>query len=181
MPVKLLKHYDIGGISMKKSISKLLAIIMAILFVLSANVTAFADNEPDWQDIALTQDEFNDILYQNTDNQINMLASGLIATYSIGLSANGTNLLIAGQTICSPSVVKSGFTIVTIKRRASSSASWTTYKTYEDLYRSAPSYVLSKSITVSSGYQYRVYCTHYAKKSIFSTEKITNSSNIITI
>lgn len=166
---------------MKKSLSRLLAVLIAILFIFQTSTIAFADDEPDWQDATFTQEEFDDILSQNPNNQISLLTSGLIAAYSIGISANGRNLLIAGQTICAPSVVKSGYTIVTIKRRANSSASWTTYKTYEDLYRSAPSYILSKSIAVAAGYQYRVYCTHYAKKNLFSTEKIDNVSNIITI
>jgi hypothetical protein len=108
-------------------------------------------------------------------------SSGLILSYGIAVSKSGSNLLIAGKTICDLDIIKCGFTVVTIKRRTSSSASWTTYKTYEDLYNSTSSYTLAKSIAVPTGYQYRVYCTHYAKKSLISTEKINNSSNIILI
>ena len=39
---------------------------------------------------------------------------------------------------------------------------------------------ISKSLTVTSGYQYRVTCTHYAKKSLLSTQKINNTSNTVT-
>lgn len=159
----------------------MLAIIIAVLFAFQANMTALADSEPDWQDASWTQEEFYDILNQNENNQISMLTNGLIAAYSIAIAANGTNLLIAGQTICAPDVVKCGYTVVTVKRRTSSTGSWTAYKIYEDLYRNAPSYILSKTLTVPSGYQYRVYCTHYAKKNLFSTEKIENASNVLAI
>lgn len=180
-PVKLLKHYKFGGIYLKNTISRFLAILLSLLFIFQANLVVFADTEPDWQDVILTQDEFNNILSQNPDNQVNSRTSGLIAVYSIAISATGNTLLIAGRTICAVDVVKSGFTVVTIKRRASSTTSWTTYKTYEDLYKDAPSYILSKSITVPKGYLYRVYCTHYAKKNLFSREKIDNASNVLSI
>ena len=57
----------------------------------------------------------------------------------------------------------------------------TDYKTYDDLYTDGHTYILSKSIAVASGYQYRVTCTHYAKKNLFSTQKINNVSNVVTI
>lgn len=166
---------------MKKSISRLLAIVLALLFVFQTSLTAFAEDEPDWQDVTLTQEEFDNIYYSNPSNQISTFASGLIVAYGIAISSSGSNLLIAGKTICDPDVVKCGFTVVTIKRRTSSTLPWSTYKTYNDLYNSSSSYTLTKTISVSTGYQYRVYCTHYAKKNLFSTEKIENVSNVIAI
>lgn len=166
---------------MRKSISKILAIILSLLFICQTSFVVFADDEPDWQDVNWTQSEFDEIYYQNPYNQISPLTSGLIVGYGIAISNSGSNLLVAGRTICDPRVVKCGFTVVTIKRRSSSTASWTTYKTYEDLYNNNASYSLSKTIPVSRGYQYRVYCTHYAKKSLLSTEKIDNVSNVIAI
>lgn len=180
MPVKLLKQYNLGGKHMKR-INRLLAVFFALFVLFQGNVVALADNEPDWQDAVWTQEEFNDILSQNPNNQISTRASGLILTYAIGVSGSGSNLLIAGNTICAPDVVKSGFTVVTIHRRKSSTTSWSKYKTYEDLYRKAPSYTLTKTIAVATGYQYRVTCTHYAKKSLFSTQKISNTSNVVAI
>lgn len=166
---------------MKKIICRFLAVLLSFLFVLQGSLATFADDEPDWQDTDFTQEEFNEILSQNSNNQISTYASGLIFNAAIGISGSGTNLNVAGKTICDPNVVKCGFTVVTIKRRANSSASWTTYKTYKDLYNSDSYHYLSKTISVAKGYQYRIYCTHYAKKSLFSTEKINNSSNIVTI
>lgn len=166
---------------MKKTMSKLLAIVLSFLFIFQTSFTALANDEPDWVDAYFTQEEFEEILSQNVNNQATTFASGLIYGYAIGLSGSGTNLYVAGKTTCDPDVVKCGFTVVTIKRRTSSTASWTTYKTYEDLYISNCAYTLAKTISVPTGYQYRVYCTHYAKKNLFSTEKISNTSNIIAI
>lgn len=166
---------------MTKSISRILAIILSLLFVFQSSLVAFAEDEPDWQEASWTQEEFNEILNQNPNNLISTCTSGLIWVYAIAISSSGSTLMIAGKTFCDPDVIKSGFTKVTIKRRTSSTASWTTYKTYEDLYINTSTYSLSKNITVSRGYQYRVYCTHYAKKSLLSTEKIDNVSNVVAI
>lgn len=164
-----------------KKINSLFAILFAILLMFQCNLVAFAEDDPDWEDATWTQEEFNDILNQNPQNQVGTYASGLILSYAVGVSSSGSNLLIAGNTICHPDVNKCGFTVFTIQRRLRSTTSWTTYKTYEDLYRNSPSYTLTKTIAVPTGYQYRVVCTHYARKTIFSTQKISNTSNIVAI
>ncbi len=164
---------------MKKSISKLLAVILSVLFIFQTSMVAFAEDEPDWEDANWSQEEFDEILNNNPGSQISPLTDGLINRARISISKSGTTLKIAGGTQCIPSVVKCGFKVVTIKRRSSSSASWSTYKTYDDLYNSSYNYSLGKTLTVPKGYQWKVYCTHYAKKSLFSTEKIENSSNIV--
>lgn len=174
---------------MKKSIGSILAILLALCFVIQTSIVALAnDNEPDWEDITLTQEEFDSILAMNPQansssmsGQADTQATGLIVSYSVGVSCNGSTLLIAGKTNCNPEVVKCGFKTVTVQRRTSSSASWTTYKTYEDLYNNSFVYTLGKSLSVPTGYQYRVTCTHYAKKNLLSTQKINNTSNVIAI
>lgn len=166
---------------MKKALFSVISLVMVIFTLVP---TAFAQNEkmPEWQDLVLTQEEYNAILANNTihttdeDNR----ATGLIAAYAIAISKSGTNTLnIAGKTTGTGDVVKSGFKEVVVQRRASSSASWSDYATYEDLYIDTGSYVLAKSLTVPTGYQYRVTCIHYAKKNIFSVQKIDNESNVI--
>lgn len=166
---------------MKKAFLSVVSVIM-VMFTLVP--TAFAANEelPEWQDLILTQEEFNAIL----DNNIiytadeDTRASDLINFWSIAISKSGTNTLnIAGKTTGTSQVVKSGFKEVVVQRRASSSSSWTDYVTYEDLYIDTGSYVLAKSLTVPTGYQYRVTCIHYAKKNFFSVQKIDNVSNVI--
>lgn len=140
-------------------------------------------NTPEWQDVALTDEEIASILALNPNNPAespDTRASDLIHFYSIGISKDGNTLYIVGKTTGTTQVVKSGFKEVVIQRRVNSSSSWTDYVTYEDIYWDEFACVLSKSLTVLSGYQYRVTCVHYAKKNIFSVQKIDNVSNILT-
>lgn len=166
---------------MKKVLLSVISIVM-VMFTLVP--TAFAVNEelPEWQDMVLTQEEFNAILANNTvyTADEDTRATGLISLYAIAISKSGTNTLnIAGKTSGTADVVKSGFKEVVVQRRASSSASWTDYLTYEDLYWDTPACNLAKTLTVPTGYQYRVTCIHYAKKNFLSVQKIDNVSNVI--
>lgn len=163
----------------------LLSVISMLMVIVTLVPTAFAANEqiPEWQDLILTEEEFNAILANNTIHTTdeNMRATGLISLYAIAISKSGTNTLnIAGKTSGTTEVVRTGFKEVVVQRRTSSSASWSDYVTYEDLYWDQVAYVLTKTLTVPTGYQYRVTCIHYAKKNIFSVQKIDNESNIIT-
>lgn len=133
---------------------------------------AVGGEEAEWQDIVLSDEEFEEILSNNPDNQIMPLSSDLINRHSIAIQKNGNSLIIAGTTY--------GSSEVSIQRRSNSSASWSNYQTYSDLYNNSHQYILSKSISVPSGYQYRVTCTHYAKKNLVSTQKINGTSNILT-
>lgn len=165
---------------MKRIISCALSICFLFSILIPNTTFASAKEEVgEWQDIYLSEEEFNEILSNNPNNELRPLASGLIDAYSIGISKNGNTLIIAGKTSGSSVVIKSGFTKVTIQRRKDSSSSWTDFKTYEDLYNDASSYYLAKTYIVISGYEYRVTCTHYAKKNILSVQKINNTSNTI--
>ena len=164
---------------------KFLLSVISIVTVIAALVpTAFAVSEqaPEWQDLILTEKEFNEILANNTIHTIDEAtrANDLINAWAIAISKSGTNTLnIAGMTTGTTEVVKSGFKEVVVQRRASSSSSWTDYITYKDLYIDEIAYNLGKKITVTTGYQYRVTCIHYAKKNFFSVQKIDNVSNIV--
>lgn len=149
------------------------------LFIPTNVLAAVTEKQTEWQDIVLSEEEFDEILSNNPNNNISVYKSGLIDSYSIGISKNGNNLIIAGKTNCTSNVTKCGFTKVIVQRRSSNRESWRNYQTYKDLYKSARTYALSKKLSVSSGYQYRVICTHYAKVNVFSTEKIDNTSNTI--
>ncbi len=162
----------------------LLSVITLVMVMVTMVPTVFAQTEQttEWQDMVWTQDEFNAILSNNTIYTVDedTRATGLIAAYAIAISKSGTNTLnIAGMTTGTGDVVKAGFTEVVVQRRASSSASWSDYVTYEDLYWDTGSYNLAKSLTVPTGYQYRVTCEHYAKKNFLSVQKIDNVSNVI--
>ena len=134
---------------------------------------------PEWQDIDLTEDEINEIFEKN--QRPTVYASGLIVSYNIAIAASGSNLNLVAKTVGATGVVKTGFTEVVIQQRKNSSYSWSTYVKYYDIYNNTHSYLLSKTIPVTKGYQYRATCVHYAKKSLLSTQKINNTSNIVTM
>lgn len=162
----------------------LLSVISLVMVMVTLVPTAFAQTEqvPEWQDLLLTQEEFDAILANNTIHTADedTRASDLINAWAIAISKSGTNTLnIAGVTTGTTEVVKSGFKEVVVQRRASSSAAWTDYVTYEDIYIDEFAYNLAKKLTVPTGYQYRVTCIHYAKKNFLSVQKIDNVSNVI--
>ena len=166
---------------MKKIVS--LACVICLLFSLLIPSSAFANEEiqEELQDITLTEEEFNEILSNNPDNGVSTCATGLIVSYSIGVSKNGETLIIAGQTFGITEVKKCGFSVLTIQRRTGVGDTWKNYLTYNDVfYNDSSVYALAKKINLPSGYQYRVTCTHYAKKNILSVEKIDNVSNAVT-
>lgn len=106
-------------------------------------------------------------------------ATGLILSYSLSITKSGTTLKIAGSTGCNPDVVKCGFKNLTVERRLNSSCSWEDYYEYGNVYVDEASAALSTSLTVESGYQYRVTTKHYAKQNIILVQTISNESNII--
>ena len=158
------------------------AIVFTLLISLLLPTVAFAadDGQPeDWQDIDLSEEEINDILALNPNNDVSTMASDLINMYYIGISKSGNNLIIVGKTYGVSEVKKCGFKEVVIQQRKTINDSWSTYVKYTDLIVDNSTFTLSKSITVPSGYQYRVTCIHYAKKSLLSTQKLSNTSNIV--
>ena len=166
---------------MKKVFKLIIVSILICSFFIP--YTVFAEpNETtaEWQDIEFTDEEFESLLANNPDNTISTYTTGLITRYGISVSKSGSNLVITGVTNGAANVVKCGFTKVTIQQRKNSSSSWSNYQSYSGIYKDAFICNLSKTLAVPSGYQYRVTCTHYAKKSLFSTEKIDNTSNIVT-
>lgn len=167
---------------MKKLFMSAVIFILLLSFLLPTVAFAADGSQPEeWQDITLTEQEMEDILALNPDNGVSAYASNLITIYNIAISKKGNTLMIVGKTYGISEVKKSGFKEVVIQQRKTSSDSWSTYTKYTDLYLDSTSYVISKSLTVPSGYQYRVTCIHYAKKSLLSTQKINNTSNIVTM
>lgn len=153
---------------MKKYLSIILSAVIAITCLVP--FTAFAEENTEYG-ANFTQAEFESLEHIYAVS-VQPYSSGLITNYRLGIAKSGNNLQISGFTQGSDKVVKCGFTKVIIQRRASSNASWSNYKTFKDLYSDSNYYKLSKSIPVNSGYQYRVTATHYAKKSLLSTQKI---------
>lgn len=175
---------------MKKFLKTILSLVLVVLFVFP--VTAYASesnamlsvggqNVSDWYDIDLTEDEMNEILSNNEVSSPVTHSNILIVLYNMAIAASGTTLKIVGKTEGSVGVVKTGFKEVIVQRRKNSSESWSKYTAYYDIYKDSSTCSLAKAITVPKGYQYRVTCVHYAKKSLLKTEKINNTSNIVTI
>ncbi len=163
---------------MKKAVSFLLCAVLLFSFcsmtAIASESTAFV---PYVIDFSVTT-EFNTEFATDTDSR----ASGLIGSYGLTLSAKtNSTLLIEGFTGCSPEVVKCGFKDLTVQRRKTTSDAWKDYYEYGNVYREATAAGLSTTLAVESGYQYRIYCKHYAKKNIFSVETISNTSNIVTV
>lgn len=165
---------------MKKLFSTVIATLLFVALLIP-NMTSFAvdDASAEWQDITLTQEELDEIFSNNSMNNVIPHATGLINMYNIAISKSGNTLYIAGKTIGSAEVIKAGFTEVIVQQKLPTTSKWSTYQKYTDLYFDTSSYTLTKSLVVPSGYQYRVICTHYAKKSLLSTQKIDNTSNVL--
>lgn len=165
-----------------RKVLKSISFILLALVMLIPSTTVFAAEEevPEWQDITMSDEELDEFLAPYMVDNTMSRASGLIAAYGIAIQKSGTSLKIAGKTACVSGVTKCGFTEVIVQRRLRSTDSWSQYTKYTDLYSNSGGYVLTKTITPPSGYQYRISCTHYAKK-ILSTEKIPNISNIVTM
>lgn len=165
---------------MKRVLKSISFILLALVMLVPTTAFAAEEEIPEWQDITMSDDELDEFLAPYMVDNTMSRASGLIAYYGIAIQKSGTSLKIAGKTSCVSGVTKCGFTEVIVQRRLRSTDSWSQYTKYTDLYSSSTVYALAKTITPPSGYQYRISCTHYAKK-ILSTEKITNISNIVTM
>lgn len=162
---------------MKKIISILLTILMTVC-CFSPYYAFAADSSKD--DVSFTQEEL-ELLEHTSAVGISQYSTGLISGCDIRIAKQGsTTLLISGYTHGSSEVVKCGFTKVVIQRKKSSENSWSNYKTYNDLFSKSNSYTLNKSVSVEKGYQYRVKATHYAKKSLLSTQKIDSTTGYST-
>lgn len=162
---------------MKKFVSLFLSIVLIFSFF-AFDTVALSDEAfvPYVVDFTVTT-ESNDF----TIDENNTRATGLITSYGLNISNSGTTLNISGRTSGSVDVVKCGFKNLTVERRKTSSDSWQDYYEYGNVYRDATVATLTTSLVVESGYQYRVSCKHYAKKSILSVETISNTSNSVTV
>ena len=161
---------------MKKYISIFLTILMIV--TCCAPATAFGAERTE-DSVYFTQEEFESLEHIYATS-ITPYSTGLITDKNLGIAKDGTTLKITGLTRGSSDVKKCGFTKVVVQRKKSSESSWSNYKTYKDLYIESNYYNLSKSLTVEKGYQYRVTATHYAKKSLFSTQKIDSTTGYLT-
>lgn len=162
---------------MKKYISLLLCIVCLFLS-LSVDVSALDDGAfaPYIVDFTVITEPDDDVV-----ESVETRATGLILSYSLHLTKTGTTLNISGLTNASTSVVKCGFKDLTIQRRKTSAYDWEDYYEYGNIYVDSTYANLSTTLVVASGYQYRISCKHYAKKSLLVTQSISNTSGIVTV
>lgn len=162
---------------MKRLVSFFLCIVLIFsLFSTNASANNGEDFVPYVIDFDVTTDVDTDFASEN-----NSRVTGLIFSYSLALASSDNTLEIAGLTQCSIDVVKCGFKDLTVERRKTSSDSWEDYYEFGNVYRETTAAVLSTTLAVASGYQYRVTCKHYAKKNILSVQTVSNTSNIVTV
>ncbi len=159
---------------MKRIITLLLSLVLMFSFF---NLNVIATNDENFTpyvvDFTLTPDSNVETFQDNTR------ASDLIYRYGLSLSRSGTILTISGTTRCVVDVVKCGFKDLMVQRRKTSSDSWKDYFDIGDVYADTVAVNLNMDVSVAAGYQYRVTCKHYAKKSLLSVETVSNVSNIV--
>ena len=119
--------------------------------------------------------------YENVDKSIESRVSGLILSYGLEVSITSAGLKIRGETYCITDVVKSGFKNLVVQRKKTTSATWSDYYDYGDLYSDTYSASVNTTLAVESGYEYRVTCKHYAKKNLLMTQSISNTSNVVSV
>ena len=162
---------------MKKFFSVLLCLfVLFSSFTFGVTATDNIETPPVVLDFILTPET----KFETTDEN-STRASGLITSYNLSLSKSGTTLYITGYTRCAYDVVKCGFKNLVIQRRKTSSDSWSEYYDYGNVYVETFGANLDTSLVVASGYQYRISCKHYAKKSLLVTQSVSNTSNYVTV
>ena len=157
---------------MKKTFSLILCLILMVsCFSVQSSAVSENDAQPRVIDFSLTTPNYS------LGNETR--ATGLILFYSLNLSASGSTLTIRAETYCNAEVVKSGFKNLVVQRRKAGSTSWSDYYDYGDLYNDTYSASIVTTLVVPSGYQYRLSCKHYAKKSLLVTQSVSNTSNVV--
>lgn len=164
---------------MKNAIRLISVILLCITFTIPTYALYTNESETTDLNIIISTDEFNQILSNGNMYFATERATGLIDSGGVGIDNDFKMLRMAGIINCDVDVVKCGFEDIIVQRRASASSSWTTYHTFDDYYIDSPSNSIIRAVTVVTGYEYRVILTLYAKKNIFSVQRIDIESNIL--
>lgn len=161
---------------------KLISIFLAVFMLALPNISAFAsvDSEPASNDYYISDEDFENLEHVDSEsNFISTYTSGLIQKKTLSLAKDGNNLIIKATTKGILDVKKCGFTY--IKLQQYKNGAWVDYKVFDDIYNESTSCSVTKSVAATKGYKYRVIAVHYAKKSLFSTEKIDNQTSALTL
>lgn len=113
-----------------------------------------------------------------------IFSTGLIIDHEISVSCSNGQLRINGFTESNESMKSIGFTEIKIQQSRNGNAGWSTIQTLSDVLASDTNLCSISNYTVSvpTGYYYRVTCTHYAKESGIwfpKSESISATSNSV--
>lgn len=139
----------------RKILSMVLAIMICVIGVFNLSVIVKAEGESEDVDISyiLTDDAL--IGYSTNQTRGVYYSDG----YSVINKISSTKVGAGGVTNAS---VKCTVTVTAILERKNSSGSWERVTSWTQTNENAYSAIVSKSVTVASGYYYRVRCYHYA-------------------
>lgn len=147
---------------------KIMILIMAFVYLsLNANVPVYANE-------------------LRAETQVySVYSAGLISKKAINISANSNTIMLTAKTECNDEMKYVGLKDVVIEQ-SSDGVNWSKYKPIGDLLGENSTMYVTNNLslaTVTSGYYYRVTCSHYAKeKGLFgSSEKDDTTSNSIYI
>ena len=164
---------------MKKILSILLT---TVIFFSIPTFSAFAsdNNEPIAYDIIMSDEEFEKLEHVDSEEEpITSKSNSLILHKSASLGIENGKLVCRCTTVGVSGVVKSGFKYIKVQQYKN--GNWVDYKTFENIYRDSNECKVTKLITATAGYKYRVTSKHYAKKSLFNTETVISTSATITL
>ncbi len=166
---------------MKKLFKTVLIVIMCMVSVLPMKSFAADEEKILCHDAVFSEERIQEILALNPQDELSTRATDLILTYNIAIAKNGSYIDMVAKMFCDNDVVKCGFKKLVLQKRATTSSAWVNCLTLEDLYDDSFAYSVGRTFSVPSGYQYRVVCTFYAKKSLLVTQKIEHPSNVVTL
>lgn len=164
---------------MKKIVKPTFILALCLLCLFNIEAFALENNDIEVENIVLSQEEINEILAKGNTYTAKNRATELIQSAIVSINNNYKLLQFVGRINCSTSVVKCGFEDIIVQRRASSSDSWSNYYQFDDDIVDDYIHESIKAVTTNTGYEYRVICTLYAKKSLFSVQRIDATSNIM--
>ena len=150
-----------------KKMNKFLAFIIFILILNQSSTTAI-----------------NAYSTENSNETSSVKTVGLIILHSVSTQNLNGKLAISSKTWSSEEMKKIGLKNIVIQQ-SSNGSTWSDYATLDDMLVNDSKHELNNySVTVSTGYYYRVKCDHYAKeKGLFfpDEESISNTSNSVYI
>lgn len=167
---------------MQKFLKSFFTVFLCLISLLPMKSLAVDDEKIQWFGVDFTDERTQEILDLNPEKNASTRADDLILTYNVAIAKNSTNstyIDMVAKMVCDMDVVKCGFKKIVLQKRPSTSSSWSNALTLEDLYCDDSSHAVGRTFSVPSGYQYRVVCTFYAKKSLLVTQKIELTSNYV--